>query len=390
MAVMPRRILWQIPSLHTEGDADQHRKVTWLELFFDLFFVVGVSQLSYTLLGPLQPSRLLSYALLFVPLWWTWISFTIYQERFETEGLDQRIFTYLFMIPVAGMAIYAHDAFGQSADGFGGSYLLGRILIVFLWARASIHNPRFRPVGWIYVAGFSVSAICFLLSIGSSRSFKYVLWTAGLVADLCTPWLCIRQQAKLPRLATSKITERYGLFVIIVLGEVVVGLINGLSQNHVFTRAAIGPALLGLAIGFGLWWIYFDFIARRSPGRNFFLTISWSYLHMPLVLALAATGPGLVNLVTHKGASWLLPAAVGAALAVMGLMERTLAREPGEPTHPWTSPLLKWMAAGGLFVLASFGKWGALATLGGVLLSLALPMGYGVWVWFRRDLPESW
>jgi low temperature requirement protein LtrA len=386
---MARHTLWQIPSLHTEGDRDEHRKVTWLELFFDLFFVVGISQLSYPLLGPIPPARLTAYALLFIPLWWTWISFTIYQERFETDGLDQRLFTFLFMVPVAGMAVYARDAFGDCADEFAGSYLIGRILVVFLWGRAAVHSPRFRRVGWAYVSGFSTSALCFALSFASSGPFKYTLWAAGLAADLCTPWFTIKEQAKLPRLATSKVTERYGLFVIIVLGEVVVGLISGLSQNHVFTAATLVSALLGLAVGFGLWWIYFDFVGRRPPSHSFGVTICWSYLHMPLVLALAATGPGLLNVVTGKGAFWLLPAVVGAALIIMGLMALTLHREPTEPTHAWTSLLVKWIAAGGLFLLSAMNPWSAHATLAVVLAALALPMIYGTWACFRQDVESS-
>jgi low temperature requirement protein LtrA len=187
----------------------------------------------------------------------------------------------------------------------------------------------------------------------------------------------------------ARAQETYGLFVIIVLGEVVVGLVTGLSQNRVLTLATLGLALPGLAVGFGLWWVYFDFVARRPPGPSFRLTILWSYLHMPLVLALAATGPGLVNVVTGKGSSWLLPAAVGATLVIMGLMERTLAREPDEPTHPWMSPLLKWLAASGLFALAVQRDFSALALLGAALAALALPVIYGVWVWFRQDLASA-
>jgi len=383
---MPRRTLWQVPTLHTEGDRGEHRKVTWLELFFDLFFVVGVSQLSYPLLGPVEPSRLPTYALLFIPLWWTWISFTVYQERFETEGLDQRLFTFLFMAPVAGMSVFARNALGDGASGFAGSYLLGRLLIVFLWGRAALHNPRFRRVGWIYVSGFSLSALCFLLSFAASGPSRYTLWAAGLAADLATPWLTIKDQAKLPRFATSKLIERYGLFVIIVLGEVVVGLVTGLSQNHDGTAASLGLAALGLAVGFGLWWIYFDYIARRPPVRHFHITILWSYLHMPLVLALAATGPALVNVVTGTGAFWLLPSAVGAALFIMGLMELTLHRDASEPTHPWLSPLVKWVSSAGLFAWIAVPNPPAIATLGATLAALAAPMAYGAWVWFRQDL----
>ena len=97
------------------------------------------------------------------------------------------------------------------------------------------------------------------------------MWVAAVAIEVLTPSTTIPHQSRLPLLSTSKFPERFGLFTIIVLGEAIVGVINGLSEVHDethFTAPTMTAGVLGLAIVFGLWWIYFDFVARRPPGRR--------------------------------------------------------------------------------------------------------------------------
>ncbi len=83
-----RRTLWQTPAIHQEEDQQLHRKVSWLELFYDLVFVAVIAQISHYLAGHMTWEGLAGYALLFVPVWWVWIAGTYYNERFETFGLE--------------------------------------------------------------------------------------------------------------------------------------------------------------------------------------------------------------------------------------------------------------------------------------------------------------
>ncbi len=82
--------------------------LSWLELFFDLVFVAVISELVHLLSANPSMETLWNYLFLFIPAWWIWIGATYYNDRFETEGLDSRFFTFLLMIPVAGLAIFAH------------------------------------------------------------------------------------------------------------------------------------------------------------------------------------------------------------------------------------------------------------------------------------------
>ncbi|MDQ3880713.1 MAG: low temperature requirement protein A [Chloroflexota bacterium] len=116
--------------------------------------------------------------------------------------------------------------------------------------------------------------------------------------------------------ATHSMAERYGLFIIIVLGEVVVGVVDGLGEVEDLDFPTVATGVLGLTIAFGFWWTYFDYVGRRLPRQNAGSLVLWLYSHLPIALAVAAAGAGMVSLIEHAAdprtpqpSSWLLAGA---------------------------------------------------------------------------------
>lgn len=394
---MTQREWWERPQLRiAEGD-NEERRVSWLELFFDLVFVVVISQAAHYLAEHASIEGAIGYVLLFLPIWWVWIGGTFYNARFETSDISYRIFTLFQMLPVAAMAVFAHGGLGKTSAQFALSYAAARALIIFLWARGGWYVPIMRPVTNRYVAGFSLSMLLFVFSVFLPPPLRFVLWGIGLAIDLLTPVATLRLQAQLPRLSNVKLPERYGLFVIIVLGEAIIGAINGVADRELFDIGTGINGALGVTLAFCLWWIYFDFIARhaefRRPRPGVWWTLAWGYLHLPLVMGIAAVGAGTLDVLIGDGETvaapirWLLAIAVATVLVCIALIEITLRREPGEPTHLRTSVALK--LAGSLLVLAigtlGFGL-APTALLGLLLLPLLIQMGYGAYVWFRSPV----
>lgn len=391
---MARRVFWQHPVLRTDEEEERDRRVTWLELFFDLFIVVVVAEMAHTLAEDISWLGVGQFIFLFLHLWWVWIGATYYTERFETEGFDQRLFTFLQMIPIAGMAVFAHYAFGKTSVEFALSYALSRVIITFLWWRGGKYDRRFRPTGRRFAIGFSLSIALFLLSVFVAPPARFLLWGMGLLIDVITPLLTLRQQALLPRLSTSKLPERFGLFVIIVLGESIIGVVNGIAEQKTITLANALVGILGIAIAFGMWWIYFDFVNRRPPKLGIRWTFTWGYLHMPLLIAIAATGAGTLKVVSDndllldQNVGLLIGSSVGVSLIVSGLLELTLQRRCDEPTHPRLSPGLKF-AAGAIaivFGMISAGFW-VIGLQLGLFGLLVIQMIYALYVWFTQDVP---
>jgi low temperature requirement protein LtrA len=124
--------------------------------------------------------------------------------------------------------------------------------------------------------------------------------------------------------ATDSLVERYGLFIIIVLGEVVLGVVDGMRGVEDLDFRTVATGVLGLSIAFGFWWTYFDFVGRRVPRRDGGSLALWLYSHLPTALAVAAAGAGMVSLVEHAAdartpepSAWLLAGSVSALLVAV-------------------------------------------------------------------------
>lgn len=235
----------------------------------------------------------------------------------------------------------------------------------------------------------------FVSSVFIPAPLRFWLWGLGLLIDVVTPMTTLHIQARLPRFSTSRLPERLGLFVIIVLGETLVGVVRGVAEQHNLTLATGVTGALGMALGFGLWWVYFDFVARRQFKRGRWWPLIWTYLHLPLLMGIVAVGAGVSNVVASEETSlpdearWLIAGAVAVALIIIGLLELTLRRHEDEPTHPRLSPLLKF--TGGLLALClgwlgvGFSSTWLLSLL---MLPIFMQMIYGVYVWFQQPIAE--
>jgi len=385
----PRKI-WQLPVIRKEGDEDKKRAVTWLELFFDLFFVIVIASISNELSFNLTLTGIKDFVIAFIPVWWIWIGATIYYERFETDGIEIRLFTFLLMVPVAGMAVFSHDIMGENLQNFLFSYVLGRLIIIYLWSRAGYHSKIFRPVALRYIVGFSISVILVTIAALIKSKISLVLFPVALLIDLHTPFFTVNLQKKLPRFTRSKLPERYGLFTIIVLGEVVAGIIRGMSQHAHFSASHIPLGIIGIATALGFWWLYFDFIARRPFHKNVLVTIMWSYTHMPLVISFVLVGAGLDNLLSMSPvpsqaviATYL--SIVGSAIILIGLLELTLERSPDTSIHPVISPFFKFITGSISIILGIYGIIDSsfFALLTGFLLIL-INILYGTYTWIKQ------
>jgi low temperature requirement protein LtrA len=383
---------WQTPQLRTEEDEHIHRKVSWLELFYDLVFVVAIAEAAHLLVEHPDAGGVGRVAFAFVPVWLMWNASTYYNERFETEGLESRLIVFAKMVIVGTLAIFTHDAMDKGFVGFVGAYLAGRILLTMLWARAGRHNMAFRPVARRFVAGFSGGIALMAASLFAPPPLHFVLFSSGLLLDLLTPSLTVKQQRTLPQFSTSKLPERFGLFTIIVLGETIVGVLQGLAGLQRWPLEIGASGLAGLAIGFGIWWIYFDFVARRAPRPDTGSTLIWTYTHLPLAMGIAVSGAGLRALFntieagqSTREPQLILGGAIGLVLFAIAGIEATLRSTPDEPTHLGISSGLKVVVGMGILALCIFtSSWTPLWFLACLVALMAIPMVYGVIVWFRR------
>lgn len=349
---------WAVPRLRTDEEEGRERRVGPLELFLDLVFVALIAEMAHSLSVDISWPAIGVFILLFLPTWWAWIGPTFYADRFESDDASYRLSMFALMVPVAGMAVFAHDAVGETAIGFALSYVVARVVLIALWLRGGYHNPPMRPVTNRYATGFSVSVILWLTSIWVPAPGRYVLWMAGLAIDLLTPLPTLKYQAKLPRLSQSHLPERFGLFTIIVLGEAVVGVVAGVASADEATTGILVAGVLGLALAFGLWWLYFDLVGGRPVRPGVWVSLRWGYGHLPFLASVAAFGAAMLNIVavgpnrSDRASGWLLAGSIAVAFAALGHLETTIADTIGRGGRP----LVRWAAAGLAAAVGAFGS----------------------------------
>ena len=324
---------WQPPRLRIGSDEAEHRHATWLELFYDLVFVVAVSQLAHYLSKDVSISGFLGFVVLFVPVWWAWIGTTFYANRFDSDDVGRRLLMGLQMLASAALAVNIHHGLGSSSVGFALAYAAARFILVFEYLWAGQYIPAARGLTRHYARGFAIAATLWLISVFVPVPFRFAIWTVGLIIDFATPLTAIKYQRQLlPNL--EHLPERFGLFVIIVLGEAIIAVVNGVAEMEWHPMSAL-TAVFGFSIAFSLWWLYFENVsgsALKTAGASGRIQIFqvWLYVHLPLVISLAATGVGVEHVVANQvnqalpdAERWLICGSVALCFLSLAGLHRT-------------------------------------------------------------------
>ncbi|MBD2257611.1 low temperature requirement protein A [Pseudanabaena sp. FACHB-2040] len=320
------RALWQPPTLRRDGEESEERRATWLELFYDLVFVAAIGELAHYLRDHLSGGGLMSFALFFFAIWWCWVGATFYATRFDNDAIPDRLLTFLQMGIVAAMAVNAHHGLEDGSVGFALCYVLFRGLLVVQYLIAGHFIAEARGLTTRYALGFGSSVMLWLASIFVPVPWRYVLWAVGMLVDLGTP-LTARKLVVLIPPSLTHIPERIGLFTIIVLGESIIAVVNGLEELQWSFEAGL-TAFLGLSLAFSLWWLYFD-SADGSPLQSMkrgqmTIGLTWLYAHLPLAASLTAAGVGVGRMIENgpgmppeTAERWLLCGAIALSLSVL-------------------------------------------------------------------------
>ena len=304
----------------------EERSASRLELFFDLAYVLVLAQLATTLAGDLSGHGLAVFAGLLTVTWWSWVTTTLYANRFDTNDVVYRVAKLAAAAAVIGMAASAPDATGSAATHFAACYLATRLLLVALYARAYRHVRDARTTIGIYLAAALAAAVLWTASLPTHGALRYLLWTTGILVEAVGPLLVTRLGGNVP-LHLEHLPERFGLFVMLVLGESVASLAAGLHATH-WAGASIVAAVLAFGAVAALWWSYFD-LGGAAGKRELVeegeepspVADAYVYGHLPLILGLSVTAVAIEQFVLHPEggvappARWALPGGVALYLA---------------------------------------------------------------------------
>jgi low temperature requirement protein LtrA len=333
------------------------RAASRLELFFDLAYVLAIAELARTLIDDLSWSGVAAAAALFVIVWLSWVSFTLYANRFDTDDVGFRFAKFAAMAAILGGAASISEATADQAAVFAASYFAGRLVLVALYARAWRHVQDARGTVGVYLVAMSIVAALWAASVLVPSPSRFGLWGLAVVIDVAAPLVASHRPGRAP-LHLEHLPDRFALLVILVLGEFIAAIVTGVHETK-WAGVSVLVALAGFVVAAACWWVYFDVsgaVSSRALQRaeeqeeerraeqdtteqeeavdqrhDFFV-----FGHLPLTGGIVAAAVGLEELVLHpatrvpSNGTWLVAGglatfAVGAALVQGGSQQRAMA-----------------------------------------------------------------
>ena len=293
---------------------DQHNRVTYAELFFDLVFVLAVTQVSHTLLARFTPLGAVETTLLFLAVWWAWVYTTWITNWLDPEQTPVRILLFLLMLGGLVLSTSIPTAFGARGLWFAIAYAAMQIGRTLFWLLATppertlVRHNAIRILAWL-----CASAVFWLLGGFAEGEMRLWFWVAALGIEYVSP----AARFWTPGLGFSSVeswavegghmAERYAGFIIIALGEAIV--VNAADfADLAWTRenvAAFGSAFVA---SIAMWWIYFHKGAEagsemisKSAESGRVARLAYTYLHMPIVAGIILSAVANEVVLKHPG-----------------------------------------------------------------------------------------
>jgi low temperature requirement protein LtrA len=297
----------------------EESRVTPLELFFDLVFVLALTQCTALMADdPTWPGLARGMLVLGV-MWWSWVGYAWLTSVVNPEEGAVRLVVFAAMAAFLVVALCVPGAFGDEALLFAGAYAIVRFSQIALFVLASRDDPGLRHAVWGLLASTAVGVGLLVAASFADGTLQGAIWALALALDMAGPLLIDPSGW---RLEPGHFAERHGLIVIIALGESIVAI--GVGAEAGVTTGVVVAASVGIVIAAALWWLYFDIVAlvaeRRlsnaAPGRerNTIARDSFSYLHLPMVAGIVLVALGMKKTLEHVGD----PLKVEPAAALLG------------------------------------------------------------------------
>jgi len=291
---------------------NQHSRVTYAELFFDLVFVFAVTQVSHTLLGRFTPLGALQTTLLFLAVWWVWVYTSWITNWLNPETTPVRVLLFLLMLGGLVLSTSIPMAFESRGLWFAIAYAAMQVgKTVFLWVSTPPSRTLARMNAVRITAWLSMSAIFWIAGGSAQGRSRLVLWAVALAIEYISPAV----RFWIPKYGASQVSdwvvegghmaERCAGFIIIALGESIV--VTGATfADLAWTRETVSAFASAFIGALAMWWIYFhkgaeagsEQISRSSePGR--LARLAYTYLHMPIVAGIIISAVANELVLTH-------------------------------------------------------------------------------------------
>ncbi len=277
----------------------EEERVTPLELFFDLVFVLALTQCTALMAAHPTWEGVFQGLLILALMWWAWTGYAWLTSVVEPEEGAVRIVIFAAMAGLLVVALCIPKAFGEEALLFACAYGVVRYGQIALFLVAARDDPALRRSVITGLAGSTTLSVALLVGGAfADTGLQEALWALALALDMAGPLLFGVEGWKL---VPGHFAERHGLIVIIALGESIVAI--GVGSEVGIDAGVVTAAVLGVVVAAALWWLYFDVVAlvaerhlsRATVGeeQNRIARDSYSFLHLPMVAGIILLALGM-------------------------------------------------------------------------------------------------
>ncbi len=266
----------------------EDRRVSWLELFFDLVYVIAISRITQQLSHKVNVAGFLEYASLFLLIFWGWLNGSMYYDLHGNEGLRTRLMTLWQTMIIAALAITIGHLQGRRYFNTTIALMIMQLFITYLWWSVGLYDKRHRKYNRPYTVFYLLALALMSLSLFVTQQWLKIIVPVVLLCNYLPPFISqvLLRRSSVALDLSSSMYERLGLFTIIIFGEVVSGVVNGISTIGVPDFLSWLHFALAIIIVFTLWWVFFTLTANRQAKKGFLNATLLELLYIPALMSL--------------------------------------------------------------------------------------------------------
>jgi low temperature requirement protein LtrA len=306
-------------SLKVRDIHEKHRTATPLELFYDLIFVVAIAHVAAAFHHSIANNHIghgvISFIMVFMAIWWAWNQYTWFASSFDNNSVRFKLTTLWQMIGALVIAAGVDNAFNADFTIVTLGYVIIRSSSILLWLKVAVDSPKLKITALRYAIGILLCQVGWITQ--NFFEFSYLIFGLLWLAEFTVPYYA--ESHAQTHFHSEHIEERFGLLVIIVLGESILASVNSfktLIEHFSFDVLLVSIGCLLTLIG--TWWLYFN-TSVESELRKKNIAFQWGYGHVIIFGSAAAIGALIsvnVDVLTHHSNIDIRIANLGFAIAV--------------------------------------------------------------------------
>jgi len=270
------------------------RRVSWLELFYDLVYVMAIARITEQFSHHVNFNGFLEFTCLFALIFWGWLNGSFHHDLHGNQGLRTRLMTLWQMIIIAALSVLL-DKENKSYTDITIVFIIMQLFITYQWWSVGLYDKSHRKYSWPYTRIYLLSVILLVLSLFIPHYSLKIIFPLILICNYLPPFISnkLLRESSVNLSLSSSMFERLGLFTIIIFGELALGVVNGMRKIELLRTNDWVNFVIAFSIVFALWWIFFTFVSNREVKKGLDKASLLELLFIPALIALSCIAVSL-------------------------------------------------------------------------------------------------